>query len=229
MKHLPSILVALGMITWTPCVLADEEPSSSKAEHRLREATPPTTSAAPIEATRASSGGPDPDADPSRPRREGFTLELGLGGAVTSVSGVPGLSGAVRPGIGGLSLGLGGFVTRDLALSLRITGSQSWATNAGGDTSMISFGSVGLGAQYYLTDRVFAGASAGLGHLTAVPFDGGSFYVEAGIAGSGRVGWAFFATKEHQLAVTAEVMHARLLAYGGHGTTGMLGIGYQFY
>ena len=226
MKRLGSILVALGMITWAPGVLADE-PSSSKADDRRLEATPPVTSAASIAETRAE--GPDPDVDPSRPRREGFTLELGLGGAVTSVSGVPGLSGAVRPGIGGLSLGLGGFVSRDLALSLRITGSQSWATNAGGDTSMISFGAVGLGVQYYVTDRVFAGASAGLGHLTAVPLDGGSSYVEAGIAGSGRVGWAFFTTKEHQLAATAEVMHARLLAYGGHGTTGVLGLGYQFY
>jgi hypothetical protein len=84
-------------------------------------------------------------ADPAEPAR-GFTLELGMGmGAIKfPESSTIGL---------GLSGGIGGFITHDVALTLRVSG-----IDRAGYTGLI-----GPHVQVWLGDDVFVGVGGGLG------------------------------------------------------------------
>ena len=213
----------LPIALWAPASFAADEapaPAPQKA----------TAGSASNEVDPVAARGGGATVDPRRPRREGFTIELGLGAAAMSVRG-PAISSAVRPGVAGLSLGIGGFVSRDVALTFRVTGAQTWADRPDGVTSSVLLGSYGFGVQYYLTDRIFAGGSWGLALLTETPLASRravASYEDHGMAGSARLGWAFLATRAHQLAITGEAMHAWTLG-GGSGTTGMLALAYQYY
>src|SRR5436190_13897093 len=71
---------------------------------------------------------PPDDAQPEKveegPRRQGFTMELGLGVANTNVASEGASSQTNEFGLAPLSLGVGGFVHRDIAVLLRMAGTS---------------------------------------------------------------------------------------------------------
>lgn len=101
-----------------------------------------------------------PDCEPLKPRAEtatapsSSTSEIALGVGVFSIAGISDTK------LGGINLGVGGFVTRNLAISARLAGGTLFS----GDT----IGYVGLlapHAQYWLGDHVWLGGGAGLGFI----------------------------------------------------------------
>ena len=100
------------------------------------------------------------------PHRDGFTIETSLGVGSTSVSG-DGRSSESYTSIAGLDLGIGGFVSPDVALTFRIAGTTYFvpASVFPESTQSIAMTSalVSPALQYWVSDRLFVGGGAGLG------------------------------------------------------------------
>jgi|GEM_PF-1254415 len=94
------------------------------------------------------------------PDREGFTFLLSIG------VGFQAAEGESESGLGGLNLGLGGFINDNLAVLGRISGTTVSEEQSGIEASLIS-GTLGLTLQYWLNDRVFLEAGPGLGFARA--------------------------------------------------------------
>jgi hypothetical protein len=89
-----------------------------------------------------------------KPDRGGFTLFLSLGYGWQADSSLD----ETAAGLAGLNLGVGGFVTDDLALMFRISGTnvtyEFTGSTASADSTIDSVSGTGtLSAQYWLTDR----------------------------------------------------------------------------
>jgi hypothetical protein len=93
-------------------------------------------------------------ADPADPDRSGFTILAELGAGVQHDDYYAESAG----GLAGLNLGLGAFLTRDLALMFRFSGT----TASFGPYSQVS-GVAGPMVQYWLSDRVNLRAGGGVG------------------------------------------------------------------
>lgn len=163
------------------------------------------------------------------PRRSGFTFELGLGGSFTHVDADPRVEGA-KFGLAPLSFGIGGFLSRNVALTFRATGASLFQ-NRGGTTEQVLVGSYGPSLQIYVAENVFIGAGAGLGVLFGNPaskLDAGVEPIrDLGFAGHSRVGWAFFASKAHQLSLYTDAIYARAGDANATGVT--LCLGWQYF
>lgn len=154
-----------------------------------------------------------------RPVRSGFTLELGLGAAVTSVTrelsscfgsttGGTGCSDTsdtdVYAGIAPLSLGIGAFLSRDVALTLRTSATGYFRSS---DLWLNSF--FGPAVQYWPTDYLALGGGAGLGVFGPDPaLARSSRDPKAGFALSLRAGLDPFALREHSFRISLEVLPA---------------------
>lgn len=163
------------------------------------------------------------------PRRSGFTFELGLGGSFTHVDSDPRVEGA-KFGLAPLSFGIGGFLSRNVALTFRATGASLFQ-NRGGMTEQVLVGSYGPSLQIYVTENVFVGAGAGIGILYGDPTSklprGVEPIGDLGFAGHSRVGWAFYASKAHQLSIYTDAIYART---GDTSSTGVtLCLGWQYF
>lgn len=162
-------------------------------------------------------------------RRSGFTMELGLGGAFTHVDADPRVEPA-KFGLAPLSLGLGGFFSRNVALTFRATGSSLFQ-NRGGSTEQVLVGSYGPSLQIYVSENVFIGGGAGLGVLYGNPSSklplGVEPIREIGFAGHTRVGWAFYTSKAHQLSIYTDAIYARAGDASATGVT--LCLGWQYF
>ncbi len=153
----------------------------------------------------------------SGPVREGFTMELGLGGAMTSVSrelySVSYDQGRyeseafretkTQSGLAPLSLSLGGFLTRDWALLFRASGTSFTLD----DVRYVNTFS-GLAAQYWPSDRLMLGAGVGMGTFLATGTRSSSNNVNRGLALSGRVGYSVLSSEGHALRFAFEATPA---------------------
>jgi len=177
----------------------------------LPAASPPSApAAAPAQTAPASPPPPieNEEAPAEGPLRQGFTLELGLGAALTHVSPDNGTS-QTKVGLAPLSLGLGGFLTPDIALLARAAGTSYFEKGANGDTSQFVSAFYGAHLQYWFTDRFMM--SAGPGFML---FGENAFLTPAekpvtGYGASVRAGYAVLAIKHHVLRFSLELFPAK--------------------
>ena len=139
------------------------------------------------------------------PRREGFTLELGLGLGITYVA-PEGFDSETNVGLAPLSLSLGGFLTEDLALMARMAGT-SWFAELAGENYQLGSYFCGVALQGWLSDEAFLAGGVGYGLLAVNPFFGSDvdFDSEGGLAFTVRAGYAVFTSRNHALGFTLEL------------------------
>jgi hypothetical protein len=105
--------------------------------------------------------------EPSGPNRKGFTLFLSLGAGFQADEVLD--DGAF--GIGGLNLGLGGFLSPDLALMFRASGttaSYNVLEDFGGELDFTQTSGVGaIALQYWISDRFNIEGGPGFGFWVA--------------------------------------------------------------
>lgn len=138
------------------------------------------------------------------PRREGFTLEVGLGGAATTVSPKGGES-ETRGGLAPLSLSLGGFLSPEVALMARLGGTSFFET-FGSDTIQLTNAFYGVTLQYWPIDALFLGGGFGFAVFDDNPFFGGDrVQGETGVGLTARLGWSFVTSRHHSAAFVYEL------------------------
>jgi hypothetical protein len=93
-------------------------------------------------------------AQQATPDRSGFTLLLNIGVGIQRDE----FFGVTETGLGGLNLGLGGFVDENLALLFRTSG-----TNVSYDGGRQTSGTAGATLQYWVNDRVNVEGGVGIG------------------------------------------------------------------
>lgn len=153
-----------------------------------------------------------------RPIREGFTLELGLGGAMTVVSREVGtviydrgqLSStssnetSAHSGFAPLSLGIGGFITEDWALLFRASGTSFFHD----ERQWLNVFS-GIAVQYWPTDRFMLGTGIGIGTFMSISNDSSSDQSgNRGLALSARAGYSVVSGQTNALRLAFEVTPA---------------------
>jgi hypothetical protein len=138
------------------------------------------------------------------PRREGFTLELGLGIGLTHIA-PDGFDSETKLGLAPISLSLGGFLSEDLALMARMAGT-SWFEDIGSETIQIGSYFYGAALQYWLSDEAFLAGGVGYGLLAVNPLFSSSddFDSEGGLAFTLRAGYAVYTSRNHALGFTLE-------------------------
>ena len=135
--------------------------------------------------------------------RSGFTIEAGLGPGLTLVRPDEG-EGSNELGLSGLSIGMGAFVTRDVALLARISGT-TLSQEVGTESEEFINASLHVGGQVWLTDRFVIGAAGGIGFFG--PFaDDSMAEDETGLALSARAAYSLFLSGNNSLRVGLEVM-----------------------
>ncbi len=146
--------------------------------------------------------------DPDAPRREGFTLELGLGLGITHLSADLGAS-ETNVGLAPLSLSLGGFFSPDVAVMFRMAGT-SWFEDILGESVQLGNYFYGVAAQYWPHDHAFIGGGAGLALLDDNPLFSSNIDVESdsGLGLTLRAGYSFATMRRHSFALTAELFPA---------------------
>lgn len=156
----------------------------------------------------------------SAPDRNGFTLLVNLGTGIQNDAGLEKTS----VGLGGANLGIGGFVTPDLAISARFSGTNVEHETPLGYVNQVS-GVLAPTVQYWLNDKVNVEAGVGLG-IWSVDEDED----EASDRGLGLilgVGFTVFNRGKHNLQVGFEYAPA----FTQPGAVHNLGItfGYQLF
>jgi hypothetical protein len=150
---------------------------------------------------------PEPSAE--RPLRQGFTLELGLGAALTHVS-VTGGEAKTSFGLAPLSLSLGGFLTPDVALLARIAGTSYFDKGASGDTTQFASGFYGAHLQYWVDDRFMLSGGPGFMLFGENSFiSAGAKKPLTGYGASVRAAYAFYAGTHHALRIALEAFPAK--------------------
>lgn len=142
----------------------------------------------------------------AEPERRGFTLELGIGAAVTLIVND---SSEAHAGLAPLSLSLGAFATPDLAILFRASGT-SYFTRLGGNTAQIAHNFYGAAVQYWLDDPVFIGGGIGVTlYDDNVLFGGGDYIASStGVGLELRAGYCVGLWDRNALAFAVEVLPA---------------------
>lgn len=209
--------LGLSMLTTSSVEAQSAEPAGAPPPDVTQPAPPPSPSypepaepAPPPPASRLGVEEPEllPPPRPvfgDGPRREGFTLELGLGLGITYIA-PDGSDSETNVGLAPLSLSLGGFLTEDLALMARMAGT-SWFEDVGNDTFQVGSYFYGVALQYWLSDEAFVAGGVGYGLLADNPLFGGSSGIDAegGLALTLRAGYAFYTSRNHALGFTLEL------------------------
>lgn len=125
----------------------------------------------------------------SGPERGGFTLLLNLGVGLQHDAWI----GTTETGLGGLNLGIGGFVSDNLALLFRASGTTA---DYGGISQTSGVGAVS--AQYWATDKLSLEGGVGFGFWTVE----GSNDTGAGIVLA--AGYSVFNRGKHNLSIGVE-------------------------
>lgn len=148
-----------------------------------------------------------------------FELNLGLGWVRASANDTSDTS---NLGIGGLSLGVGGWVSPKLAITGRIAGVT--LSENGARLSDIFFGP---SAQYWIDDHFWLGGGAGLGIL-AVSNNANSDSI-TGVGLDLRIGYTFSAGSENTINASFELNPGFFSENGSSATFTGIGIllGYQ--
>lgn len=147
-------------------------------------------------AAQAEAAAPRPDAH----WRSGFTLRAGFGVG----SFIAARSTVERSSSTTVTLGLGGFATKNLAIYLQLEGTS------GGDDDLMTedLGFVGLTADYFLTDRLVLGGGVGQTQTTVrVPEVDGYLWPEGrdGFGAQGRASYVLTQRRKHALDLTGAV------------------------
>jgi hypothetical protein len=173
---------------------------------------------------------PVPKTEPAViPRRSGFTFELGLGASFMNVDSPRLPVESPKLGLAPLSFGIGGFFSRDVALTFRGTGTSLFQERGGG-TEQVLLGYYGPSLQVYLAERLFIGGGVGLGVLVGSSLERArptERLGEIGLGLQGRLGWAFYASKAHQFSLITEALHARTDNASSVGAA--LSLGWQYF
>ena len=130
------------------------------------------------------------------PARSGFTLELNLGLGVTMFSPMEG-EGESRSGLSGLNLGLGGWLSPQTALTVRVTGNSFDEQG-----TQIVAGMLGVVLQHMVNDAVWVGGGVGIAVLTD---DNEATEPESGLGLDFRAGYNFYQSRGHAFHLALEV------------------------
>lgn len=135
------------------------------------------------------------------PDRSGMTFELSLGLGITSVSPDGGEGGDSYNGLSGLNLGVGGWISPNTALTVRIAGT-SFTQNFGGVDVQLIAGLLGITAQQYINDQMWVGGGVGIGILTD---DQDNTDPESGLGLDLRAGYNFYQSTKNAFNVALEI------------------------
>jgi hypothetical protein len=140
---------------------------------------------------------PDTAGEPSddAPDRHGFTMILTLGLGYQTLASDYGHRSEV--GLGGLNIGLGGFLTPNLALMFRLSG-----TNVDYDGVRCVSGTGGIAVQYWVSD--YLNLEGGVGMGIGVLDDGLSEGSDSGLGLIAAIGVPFWHSTGHSLQVGLE-------------------------
>lgn len=201
MKRSPFFLSALSVSFVANVALAQEEEAAQEA------APLPAVATAPAPAREE----PAKKASEEEQKRQGFTMEIGLGASFMTRTDEVNRVEDDKFGLAPLSIGLGAWLSRDVAVTFRMSGTSLFQDRGGG-TEQVVLGFYGTSLQYYVTDKVYLGGGVGLGLLAGLPLgldfnrNRDAFVPRAGVAGSLRTGVAFFSNKRNQVSLTGEVV-----------------------
>jgi hypothetical protein len=157
--------------------------------------------------------------------RSGLTFEANLGlGAVWLDRNSDGASSDTLGAVAGLNLGIGGFVTPQLAITLRAAG-VTYSEDMGPDSASFVTGFLGPTAQYWFNDNVWAGGGLGLGFASLLLGDI-EYASEAGLGIVLRGGYTLSPTSKSSWNISAELTSAMLEQVDANGF-GLLA-GYQW-
>ena len=132
-----------------------------------------------------------------------MTFELSLGFGVTQVSPDEG-EGDSFNGISGLNLGIGGWISPNTAITVRIAGTaftQDFSELGGPEIQFIA-GLLGVTAQQYINDNAWVGGGVGIGILTD---DQDQTDPESGLGLDLRAGYNFYQSRKNAFNVQVEV------------------------
>ena len=133
--------------------------------------------------------------------RTGLTFEANLGFGIFRVSNDSGDSESEN-GLGGLDLGVGGWVNPKLAVTLRAAGVTY--SDDGGSIKQAFFGP---SAQYFVSPNAFIGGGVGLG-VARASLDGFGSDSETGFALDLRAGYTFNPDAKHAFNASIEITPA---------------------
>jgi len=132
--------------------------------------------------------------------KSGLTFEANLGiGFIWAAA--DGQESDKEVALGGLNIGLGGWLSQQLAISFRIAG-VTYSEDVGDETARLSTGFVGPSAQYWVNENAWLGGGVGLGFI-ALSFDGET-ESETGIGLDLRAGYTFSTASENTWNVSFE-------------------------
>ena len=202
-----------------PAPAATPAPEAAPAAQPAPTAPPPPPSypeaSQPAPPPASTLGTPEPEIEPppqpifgDDPRREGFTLELGLGLGITHVA-PDGFDSETNVGLAPLSLSLGGFISSEVSLMARMAGT-SWFEDLGPEDAQIGSYFYGIAMQYWPSDAAFVGGGIGYGLLALNPFFSSDLDVESegGLIFTARGGYAVYTSRHHWLGFTLELFPA---------------------
>jgi hypothetical protein len=165
-------------------------------------------------------------ATPRRSRRgHGITIEVGLGGGQLKSTAAGDVT---EEGSGSvIALGVGGWLSEDLALGFRLSGLAYEADSYGAAIRPVTVSQTyyGVALQYWFTDRFWVGGGLG-GGLFTVETDLGALRQERGVAGLLRVGFSPLVWGQHSLNLGLEV--SPLTIEDDTTSTAAFVIGYQY-
>ncbi len=141
---------------------------------------------------------------PEGPNRQGFTIELDGGIGATRVTGANIPNGlATRPSVGGIDIGLGWFVTSEVAIELRLSAQTYWLPLI--DTNHIaSHAFIGPAFEWWL-GRGYIGGGAGLGVDGGQDQGGSNTDNVIGLGFTGRSGYAISQNEGSSWRISYEV------------------------
>ena len=167
--------------------------------------------------------GPQPYQPPPRPLRGGLTFEANLGVGWIKISDDYN-SDTSDAGLGGICLGIGGWVGKNIAITARLAG-----VNFEENDTRYSAIFLGPSLQYWIDDHIWLGGGAGIGVFAASSSYGGEDNSISGFGLDLRAGYTFNAGSENTINASVEINPSFFNEDGQSGTaTGIaLLVGYQ--
>lgn len=172
----------------------------------------PVPAPAPVpEAAPVPDPAPAPAPVPNEPpepqnHKHGLTFEANLGVALMWAT-ANGNTTDKEGALGGLNLGLGGWINPRVAVSLRI-GAVTYSESAGDARLTTAF--VGPSVQYWATDHLWLGGGVGVGVIRVSDREGAGR--ETGMGFDVRAGYTFSTTSEDTLNISLELIPTRFAA-----------------
>ncbi len=146
--------------------------------------------------------GPAPAAYGQAPNhKHGMTFEANLGVGLLWFS-KDGESSDKETSLGGLNLGVGGWVNPQLAITLRVAG-VTYSEDIMGETARLTAGFVGPSAQYWVSENAWIGGGLGLGFIQATY--AGQSESKTGLGLDLRTGYTFSTTSENTWNLSFEL------------------------